>query len=132
MLKARSEPEERLSPRLIVVSWRSLVRGLALLVGAGLCSGCCTVPVSVGNPIPGMTTVAVVPFFNLSAEPSVDGRRFALAYYSELQKTSNYQVVPVGIVENAIQENDLDMTSSADAVKLARILEADAVVVGAV
>ncbi len=79
-----------------------------------------------------MTTVAVAPFFNLSAEPSVDSRRFALAYYSELQKTSNYQVIPVGIVEAAIQENDLNLTSSADAVKLARILDADAVVVGAV
>jgi hypothetical protein len=79
-----------------------------------------------------MTTVAVAPFFNLSAEPSVDGRRFALAYYSELQKTSNYQVIPVGIVEAAIRENDLDMSSPADAIKLAGILDADAVVVGAV
>jgi hypothetical protein len=103
---------------------------MLLLVVLG--SGCCTVPVSVGNPIPGMTSVAVAPFFNLSAEPSVDGRRFALAYYRELQKTSNYQVIPVGIVETAIQENNLDLTSSADAVKLARILDVDAVVVGAV
>jgi hypothetical protein len=110
----------------------SFTRGLALLLFAVLCPGCCTIPVSVGNPIPGMTTVAVAPFFNLSAEPSVDGRRFALAYFSELQKTSNYQVIPVGIVEAAIQENDLNLTSSADAVKLARILDADAVVVGAV
>ncbi len=89
-------------------------------------------PVNVGNPIPGMTTVAVAPFFNLSAEPSVDGRRFALAYYSELQKTANYQVVPVGIVEAAIRENELDMSSPADVVKLAGILDVDAVVVGAV
>jgi hypothetical protein len=132
MLKARSESEERRSPRLILASCRWLIRGLALLLLGALGSGCCTVPVSVGNPIPGMTTVAVVPFFNLSTEPSVDGRRFALAYYSELQKTSNYQVIPVGIVETAIQENELNLTNSADAVKLARILEADAVVVGAV
>jgi hypothetical protein len=41
-------------------------------------------------------------------------------------------VIPVGIVETAIQENNLDMTSSADAVKLAGILDADAVVIGAV
>jgi hypothetical protein len=79
-----------------------------------------------------MTTVAVAPFFNLSSEPSVDGRRFALAYYTELQKTGNYQVIPVGIVEATIQENDLNMSSPADAIKLARILDADAVVVGAV
>ena len=79
-----------------------------------------------------MTTVAVAPFFNLSAEPSVDGRRFALAYFSELQKTANYQVIPVGTVEVAIRENELDMSSPADVVKLAKILDADAVVVGAV
>jgi hypothetical protein len=123
------------SPRATCRKWRAggfltPLLGLALLAGLG--SGCTLVPVSVGNPIPGMTTVAVAPFFNLSAEPSVDGRRFALAYYSELQKTSNYQVIPVGIVEAAIQENELNMSSPADAVKLARILEADAVVVGAV
>lgn len=79
-----------------------------------------------------MTVVAVAPFFNLSAEPSVDGRRFALAYFSELQKTANYQVIPVGIVESAIRENDLDMTSPADVLKLANLLDVDAVVVGAV
>lgn len=111
---------------------RFFVFGLGLLLLAGFGSGCAVVPVSVGNPIPGMTTVAVAPFFNLSAEPSVDGRRFALAYFTELQKTANYQVIPVGTVELAIRENDLDMSSPADAVKLARILDADAVVVGAV
>jgi hypothetical protein len=132
MLSLRSEYDPLQRPLMARYNRWSFLRGVGLLLLAALCSGCCTVPVSVGNPIPGMTTVAVVPFFNLSAEPSVDGRRFALAYFSELQKTSNYQVVPVGIVETAIQENNLDMTSSADAVKLARILEADAVVVGAV
>lgn len=110
--------------------YAALLLGLVLL--SGLASGCATVPVTVGNPIPGMTTVAVAPFFNLSAEPSVDGRRFALAYYSELQKTANYQVVPVGIVEAAIRENELDMSSPSDVLKLAGILDVDAVVVGAV
>ncbi len=57
---------------------------------------------------------------------------FALAYFSELQKTANYQVIPVGTVEVAIRENELDMSSPADVVKLAKILDADAVVVGAV
>jgi hypothetical protein len=108
--------------------WLLAALGIPLLGAAG----CCVVPVAVGNPIPGMTTVAVAPFFNLSAEPTVDGRRFAISYYSELQKTSNYQLIPVGIVETAIRENNLDMTSPADAVKLAQILGVDAVVVGAV
>lgn len=114
---------------------RSGVRVLALsclLLASAAASGCVAVAANVGNPIPGMTTVAVAPFFNLSAEPTVDGRRFALAYYSELQKTSNYQVLPVGVVEDAIRENELEMGSPADVVRLAKILDVDAVVVGAV
>lgn len=111
------------------------VGGLVLLA-LGLCTlggaGCTTVPVAVGNPIPGMTVIAVAPFLNLSAEPSVDSRRFAIAYYTELQKTSNYEVMPLGVVELAIREGNLDMNSPDDAVKLAQILHADAVVVGAV
>ncbi len=107
------------------------VRAIALFALA-LCTGCSTVPVAVGNPIPGMTVVAVAPFLNLSAEPSVDPRRFAIAYYTELQKTSNYEVVPLGIVELAIRENELDMNSPDDAVKLAQILHVDAVVIGAI
>ena len=114
---------------------RIAVRAFALVVW-GLCAvgsaGCSTVPVAVGNPIPGMTVVAIAPFLNLSAEPSVDPRRFAIAYYTELQKTSNYEVIPLGIVELAIREKGLDMSSPDDAVKLAQILHADAVVVGAV
>jgi hypothetical protein len=114
---------------------RIAVRSIALLAMA-LCligsSGCTAVPVAVGNPIPGMTVVAVAPFLNLSAEPTVDPRRFAIAYYTELQKTSNYEVIPLGVVELAIRENELDLSSPEDAVKLAQILHADAVVVGAV
>ena len=79
-----------------------------------------------------MTVVAVAPFLNLSAEPTVDPRRFAIAYYTELQKTANYEVIPLGIVEIAIRENNLSVDNPEDAVKLARILHADAVVVGAV
>lgn len=103
---------------------------LTFLALAG--SGCSVVPVNVSNPIPGMTKVAVAPFLNLSAEPSVDGRRFAIAYYSELQKTSNYEVLPIGVVELAIRENDLTVANPDDVIKLAQILDVDAIVIGAV
>lgn len=96
------------------------------------CGGCSTVVVQVTNPVPGLTTVAVAPFFNLSAEPSVDGRRFALSYYSELQKSPGFQVVPVGVVEQAMQENGIDLTGPEDAIRLAQILKVDAIVVGAI
>lgn len=95
-------------------------------------SGCVMFEVGVTNPVAGLTTVAVAPFFNLSEEPTVDGRRFAQAYYTELQKTPGFQVVPVGVVEQAIHDHQLEMSSPDDALKLAKILNIDAVVIGAV
>lgn len=94
--------------------------------------GCAIVEVGVRNPVPGLESVAVAPFFNLSQESSVDGRDFALAYYSELQKVPGFEVLPVGVTERALIENNLDLSGPEDAVKLARILNVDAVVVGAI
>lgn len=110
-----------------------MLRCVCLLAGLVLSSsGCSTVMVSASNPVPGLTTVAVAPFFNLSAEPSADGRRVALAYFAELQKNPGFQVLPVGVVEQAISDNNLSMSSPADVMELARLLNVDAVVVGAV
>lgn len=95
-------------------------------------TGCHTVPVKVTNPIPGLTTVAVAPFINLSPEPTADGRRFALAYYAELQKIPGFQVIPVGVVEHTLEDYKLTLDSRADALRLAEILDVDAVVVGAI
>jgi hypothetical protein len=120
------------SPMLVHQRAKSIAFAIACGIFSLFGSGCATVNMSVGNPVPGMTTIAVAPFFNLSTEPTVDGRRFAIAYYSELQKTANYQVIPVGVVEQVIRDNELDMSSPDDAVRLAELLEADAVVVGAV
>src|SRR5690606_11250815 len=72
------------------------------------------------------------PFFNLSQERAVDGHRFALAYFSELQKMPGFQVVPVGIAEQAVADNRLDMNDPADALRLADILGVDAADGGAV
>ncbi len=43
--------------------------------------------------------MAIAPFLNLSTEPTLDGRQFALAYFNELQCVPGFEVVPVGIVE---------------------------------
>jgi hypothetical protein len=94
--------------------------------------GCVIVQTGVKNPIPGMTTVAVAPFVNLSAERVVDGRRFALAYHAELQKIPGYQVIPVGVTEQAMVDLGIDLDGPDDALKLAKALGADAIVVGAV
>jgi len=108
--------------------WWTAIAGILFL------PGCVIVQVSAGNPIPGLSTVAVAPFFNLSSEPErvADGRRMALAYYAELQKTPGFQVIPVGVAEQAIRENNLRMDSPDDALALCRILDCDAVVVGAI
>lgn len=87
---------------------------------------------SVYNPFPQLSKVAVAPFFNLSSEPSVDGREFALAYFNELQSVPGFEVVPVGVVEQTMVAYQISLAGPEDARKLAQILEVDAVVIGSV
>jgi hypothetical protein len=103
-----------------------------LILGLFLSPGCVVVDVGVTNPVAGLSRVAVVPFFNLSAEPSADGHRFAEAYFAELQKVPGFQVLPVGVAEAAIQDLQLDLQNPEDAMKLGQVLGVDAVVVGAI
>lgn len=91
----------------------------------------CHEPV-VHNPFPQLSRVAVAPFFNLSDEPTVDGRRFAMAYFAELQETPGYEVVPLGVVEEAILAHHVDLSDAGEARRLANILGVDAVVIGSV
>ncbi len=86
----------------------------------------------VHNPFPQLTKVAIAPFFNLSAEPSVDGRQFAQAYFNELQLIHGFEVVPVGVVERAMHTYQLDLDNPDEVRKLATVLGVDAVVIGAV
>ena len=90
------------------------------------------VQLGVTNPIPGLSTVAVTPFLNLSAERAVDGRRFALAYASELQKVPGFEVLPVGVTETAMIDEKIDLNDVDDVLRLAKVLRVDAIVVGAV
>ncbi|VAX40414.1 hypothetical protein MNBD_PLANCTO02-372 [hydrothermal vent metagenome] len=105
---------------------------IILLMAALSATGCVVVDIGVTNPNPSISTGAVAPFFNQSAEKTVDGRRFAQAYFTELQKTPGYQVVPVGVTETAIIKHHLKMASPQDVLRLAEILNVDAVVVGTV
>ncbi|QDT65997.1 hypothetical protein [Calycomorphotria hydatis] len=104
---------------------------LAILICSFL-SGCLIVETGVTNPMPEMATIAVAPFMNLSAERSADGREVAIAYYTELQKVPGYQVIPVGVVEQALVDYQINLNNPDDALKLAKILGADAIVVGAI
>jgi hypothetical protein len=84
------------------------------------------------NPFPQLSKVAVAPFFNLSHEPTLDGRKVASAYFNELQLLPGFEVVAVGVVEQAMRENHITLRGAADARRLAQILGVDAVVIGAV
>ena len=123
----RSRPQFRLL-------YAAMLAGMAL-VGT---SGCSLIlpdvshqPV-VHNPFPQLSKVAIAPFFNQSDEPTVDGRKFALAYFAELQAVPGYEVVPLGVVEEAIIDHQIDLSRPGEARRLASILGVDAVVVGSV
>jgi hypothetical protein len=108
------------------------LRLFSALFAALLAPGCVMVQLGVTNPIPGLSTVAVAPFLNLSAEKAVDGRRFALTYASELQKVPGFEVLPVGVTEVAMVDAKIDLNDVDEVLKLAKILRVDAIVVGAV
>jgi hypothetical protein len=86
----------------------------------------------VHNPFPQLSRVAIAPFFNLSDEPTVDGRKFALAYFAELQAVPGFEVVPLGVVEEAILAHQVDLSRPDEAQRLARVLSVDVVVIGSV
>jgi hypothetical protein len=86
----------------------------------------------VHNPFPQLSRVAVLPFFNQSEEPTVDGREFALAYYAELQGTPGYEVVPVGVAEKMAIDLQVDLARPDERRRLAQALGVDAIVLGTV
>lgn len=87
---------------------------------------------AVHNPYPQIHKVAVAPFFNLSTDPTLDGRKVAIAYYNELQEVPGFEVIPVGVVERAMFQHRINLNGPQEARRLAQLLGADAVVVGAV
>jgi hypothetical protein len=110
----------------------AIILGVIILVaGCGLLPDVSRQP-TIHNPFPQLTKVAVAPFINLSTDPSVDGREFGLAYFSELQLIPGFEVVPIGVVETAMRDNHLTLSSAADCRRLTQLLGVDAVVVGAV
>jgi hypothetical protein len=84
------------------------------------------------NPFPQLSKVAVAPFFNLSQDPTVNGREVAMAYFNELQLVPGFEVVPVGVVEATMRSHNIQLNGPADARRLAQMLDVDALVVGAV
>jgi hypothetical protein len=84
------------------------------------------------NPFPQLARIAVLPFYNQSAEPTVDQDKIALAYYTELQSIRGFEVVPVGVTKTLLAASGIDPRSSEDFQRLAQAMGVDAVVVGSV
>jgi hypothetical protein len=84
------------------------------------------------NPFPQLHRVAVLPFYNQSAEPTVDGEEVALAYYNELQAIPGFEVMPVGVAKQLLLASGIEPRTGSDFQQLARQMGVDAVLVGSV
>lgn len=107
-----------------------------------LCLGCAAVPdirhkPKFHNPFPELSRVAILPFRNQSEEPTLSGSRVSLAYYNELQSVPGFEVLPLGVVEQALmvyeqQKLGRPIATADDFQQFAQFLGVDAVLQGAV
>lgn len=100
-------------------------------------TGCLSLPElshqpTVHNPFPQLTRIAVAPFFNLSQDPTVNGRTVAVHYFNELQSVPGFEVVPVGVVETYIASHGIQLSDPESIRQLAILLKVDAVVIGVI
>jgi hypothetical protein len=118
---------------------RLVVLAATLYCAASL--GCAALPDRIvepqfHNPLPQFHRVAVLPFFNQSTEPTVNGEAVAVAYYNELQLIPGFEVMPVGVARQmllaSIQATGQEPRNGADFQKLARQMNVDAVLVGSI
>src|SRR6185503_7675072 len=77
------------------------------------------------NPFPQLHKVAVLPFYNQSAEPTVDGEAIAMAYYNELQTVRGFEVMPVGVAKQLLAASQIEPRSAKDFQRLARAMNVD-------
>ena len=84
------------------------------------------------NPFPQLHRVAMLPFFNQSHEPTVDGEAVAMAYYNELQTIPGFEVMPVGVAKQLLAASRIEPRTGEDFQQLARLMGVDAVLVGSI
>ncbi len=103
-------------------------------------SGCSLIPEarmrdSLHNPFPQLKRVAILPFFNQSDQPSVDGDTVAKAYYAALQAIPGFEVLPVGVTAmqwRAYAAQYGEPRTGAEFQRLAQMMDVEAIVVGSV
>jgi hypothetical protein len=111
------------------------------LLGLASFPGCEVMPVTrykpnLHNPFMQMQSVAVVPFYNATGNPKVDGCEFAEYFALELQKVLGFKVIANKIVEDVMMQYDIDPDNlhkfeNVDEIRyLAQLLKVDAVVIG--
>lgn len=109
-----------------------------LIILTCLClSGCTLVPEwtykpEFHNPFPQLSRVAVLPFYNQSTYPTLNGAHVANLYRAELQKIRGFDVMPIGVVDRFLHENRISVGPTTNLQQLAQILNVDAVVVGSI
>lgn len=126
------------SPRCRLPFWQPCFGWL--VVASWLTTGCTLIPDArvrdtLHNPFPQLKRVAVLPFFNQSDQPNVDGDLVARSYYAALQAIPGFEVLPVGVTE--IQLNGYSQAygpprTGADFQRLAKLMDVEAIVVGSV
>ncbi len=84
------------------------------------------------NPFPQLHRVAILPFFNLSSDPTVNQDEVAEAYFNELQQIPGFEVMPPGVAKQWLLGNRIPIDGSTDFQLLARQLGVDVVIRGAV
>ncbi len=110
---------------------------LLALLASWLLAGCAAFPDRMvqpvyHNPFPQLHKIAVLPFYNQSDEPTVNGEQVAIAYYNELQAIPGFEVMPVGVAKQMLIASRIEPRTGADFQQLARLMNVDAVVVGSV
>lgn len=120
----------------ILKSKRSILAGLVVLWALATV-GCAAFPDRLHqpqyhNPFPQLHKIAVLPFFNQSREPTVDGEQIAIDYYNELQLIPGFEVMPVGVAKQMLAGTGIEPRSPQEFQQLARMMGVDVVLVGSV
>lgn len=115
----------------------SLVWSILILGWFATSTGCTMLPERMDkpqlyNPFPQLHKVAIVPFFNQSDVPTVNGAEVANAYRHQLQQIRGFEVLPIGVVDQFLRQNPIAVNAAPDFQLLAQQLGVDAVVVGSI